>query len=124
MKEQNNNQVKEQTAKPRRDRPERPRRAGNPHRRPKTVTQPIIDGNVHKVDKEVNGNVIVPDKEANGNSKQVKKYHSIKSQIQINIKNLIKRVTTPNQILIKIKIKIKRVIKVVEDDQNDLFQDQ
>jgi ribonuclease J len=81
MEEQNNNEKKEPISttskntnytKPRRDRPERPRRAGNPHRRPKAPTQPI-NGNVHKIDKEVNGNTIVPDKEVNGNSKEIKK---------------------------------------------------
>jgi ribonuclease J len=81
MEEQNNNEKKEQISttsgntnqrKPRRDRPERPRRAGNPHRRPKTTTQPV-NGNVHKVDKEVNGNVIPIDKEVNGNTQEVKK---------------------------------------------------
>jgi len=73
MEEQKKNQEKEQTAKPRRDRPDRPKRAGNPHRRPKKPTQPISNGNLHKVDKEVNGNVIVPDKEINGNTQSVKK---------------------------------------------------
>ena len=74
MEEQNNNTKKENSQdKPRRDRPERPRRAGNPHRRPKKVTTPIVNGNVHKEDKEVNGNKIVPDKEVNGNKKENKK---------------------------------------------------
>ena len=83
MEEQNNNEKKEQIStasentnqtKPRRDRPERPRRAGNPHRRPKTTTQPVVvNGNIHKVDKEINGNVVVPDKEVNGNTQEGKK---------------------------------------------------
>ena len=74
MEEQNNNQEKENNQdKPRRDRPERPRRSQNPHRRPKAPTKPIIDGNVHKIDKEVNGNTIVPDKEVNGNTKEKKR---------------------------------------------------
>ena len=74
MEEQNNNTKKENNQdKPRRDRPERPRRAGNPHRRPKKVTTPIVNGNVHKEDKEINGNKIVPDKEVNGNKKENKK---------------------------------------------------
>ncbi len=72
MEEQNNNQEKEQRARPRRERPERPRRAGNPHRRPKIETKPI-DGNVVKVDKEVNGNRIIPDKEVDGNRKEIKR---------------------------------------------------
>lgn len=59
--EEKKNQAKEQIAKPRRDRPERPKRAGNPHRRPKVVKKPV------------NGNIINPDKEVNGNVKEVKK---------------------------------------------------
>jgi len=71
MEKQNNNQENNQN-KPRRDRPERPRRSQNPHRKPKAPIKPI-DGNVHKVDKEVNGNKIVPDTEVNGNKKEEKK---------------------------------------------------
>ncbi|RUM70662.1 MAG: ribonuclease J [Sulfurovum sp.] len=81
MEEQNNNTKKENSQdKPRRDRPERPRRAGNPHRRPKKITTPVVNGNVHKEDKEVNGNKIVPDKEVNGNKKENKKAVAHKKQ--------------------------------------------
>jgi len=73
MEEKNNNQEKDNNqSKQRRDRPERPRRSQNPHRKPKAPTQPV-DGNVHKIDKEVNGNLVIPDKDVNGNTKELKK---------------------------------------------------
>jgi len=56
-------------AKPRRDRPDRPKRAGNPHRRPKTTVKPPVDGNRVVPDREVNGNVLVPEKNIDGNKK-------------------------------------------------------
>ena len=104
MEEQNNNEKKEpistesentNQAKQRRDRPERPRRAGNPHRRPKTATKPIVNGNVHNVDKEVNGNVIVPDKDVNGNSKEIKKATNHKKTNPNQHKNQHKNTNKP-----------------------------
>ena len=55
--------------KPKRDRPDRPKRAGNPHRRPKTNTQQTANGNVIPQEKEVNGNVIPKENEVDGNRK-------------------------------------------------------
>jgi ribonuclease J len=84
MEEQNNTEQKPQaeskventttssSEKPRRDRPERPRRAGNPHRRPKTATKPL-DGNIHPVENEVDGNVIPKENEVNGNTQETKR---------------------------------------------------
>jgi len=69
-KEQPNNNTSEN--KPRRDRPERPRRSQNPHRKPKTNT-PIQNGNKKENPKEIDGNVIATDKEVNGNTKEAKK---------------------------------------------------
>lgn len=56
-------------SKPRRDRPARPKRAGNPHRRPKTAAQPV-DGNVIVEPKEVDGNVHTPEQNIDGNKKE------------------------------------------------------
>ncbi len=64
--------------KPRRDRPDRPRRAGNPHRRPKTSTQPL--NNVVKEKTEVNGNVHAPAKEVDGNKEKPKRNPNHKTQ--------------------------------------------
>ncbi len=100
MEEQNNNQEKENNQnKPRRDRPERPRRSQNPHRRPKAPIQPL-DGNVHKVDKEVNGNIIVPDKEVNGNTKVEKRtphHKKTKPNPNQNKSQANPKKTNPNQ---------------------------
>jgi len=83
MEEQNKKQENATDNKPsntdaklRRDRPERPRRSQNPHRKPRTPTKPV-NGNVHNLDKEVDGNLILPDQEVNGNTKEAKKtpYH-------------------------------------------------
>lgn len=56
-------------SRPRRDRPARPKRAGNPHRRPKTAAQPV-DGNVLVEPKEVDGNVHTPEQNIDGNKKE------------------------------------------------------
>ncbi|HIM93506.1 MAG TPA: ribonuclease J [Campylobacterales bacterium] len=56
-------------SKPRRDRPARPKRAGNPHRRPKTASQPV-DGNALVEPKEVDGNVHTPEQNIDGNKKE------------------------------------------------------
>ena len=56
-------------SKPRRDRPARPKRAGNPHRRPKTAAQPV-DGNALVEPKEVDGNVHTPEQNIDGNKKE------------------------------------------------------
>jgi len=56
-------------AKPRRDRPDRPKRAGNPHRRPKTPAQPV-DGNKVVPPQDINGNKIVPPQDVDGNKKE------------------------------------------------------
>ena len=66
-------------AKPRRDRPDRPKRAGNPHRRPKTSTQPV-KGNVVKEATEVNGNVHATTKEVDGNREKPKRNPNHKPQ--------------------------------------------
>ena len=61
--------------KARRDRPDRPKRAGNPHRRAKVeANAPQNDnGNVHNTTPEVNGNVIPVEKEVDGNKQQAPK---------------------------------------------------
>lgn len=56
-------------SRPRRDRPARPKRAGNPHRRPKTASQPV-DGNALVEPKEVDGNVHTPEQNIDGNKKE------------------------------------------------------
>ncbi|CAA6813964.1 MAG: Zn-dependent hydrolase, RNA-metabolising [uncultured Sulfurovum sp.] len=71
--ENNNNEAKavEKTSeekKVKRDRPDRPKRAGNPHRKPKT-NQATVEGNKLETEPKVNGNVIRPNKEINGNKK-------------------------------------------------------
>ena len=66
-------------AKPRRDRPDRPKRAGNPHRRPKTSAQPV-KGNVVKEATEVNGNVHATTKEVDGNREKPKRNPNHKPQ--------------------------------------------
>ena len=87
----NSNPENANKSKARRDRPDRPKRAGNPHRRPKTPTQPV-DGNKIVSDKEVNGNVIVPDKNVDGNVQAVVKKPQPKSN-----NNNQNRKPNPNQ---------------------------
>jgi len=87
----NSNPENANKSKVRRDRPDRPKRAGNPHRRPKTPTQPV-DGNKIVSDKEVNGNVIVPDKNVDGNVQAVVKKPQPKSN-----NNNQNRKPNPNQ---------------------------
>jgi ribonuclease J len=79
--------------KPRRDRPDRPKRAGNPHRRPKSNTNPV-DGNKIPQDKEVNGNRIVPDKNVDGNKKAPAKTASKKPKPKNNNNNQNKNTNT------------------------------
>lgn len=62
-------------AKPRRDRPDRPRRSQNPHRKPRPT-----HGNVAKVKPEINGNVATPVKEVDGNKKEPQKRVAPKHQ--------------------------------------------
>ena len=62
MEENTNNE-----SKPRRDRPDRPRRSQNPHRRPKQS-----NGNLKEIPTEVDGNIKTPPKVVNGNKKESK----------------------------------------------------
>jgi ribonuclease J len=64
--------------RPRRDRPDRPRRSQNPHRKPKATTNP--DGNVIVPDKEVDGNLKKVVQEVNGNRKPASKTGAKKTQ--------------------------------------------
>jgi len=57
--------------KQRRDRPDRPRRSQNPHRKPKPAVTQAESGNQKEVPTEVNGNLIVTNKEVDGN-KEIK----------------------------------------------------
>ncbi|SFV66379.1 Zn-dependent hydrolase, RNA-metabolising [hydrothermal vent metagenome] len=54
--------------KARRDRPDRPRRSQNPHRKPKDT-----NGNIQEKKKEVDGNIQTPEKIVNGNRVEGKK---------------------------------------------------
>jgi ribonuclease J len=65
---------KESESRPRRDRPDRPRRSQNPHRRPKNQ-----NGNQKESETEIDGNLKIPPKEVNGNTKESKpKYNKNK----------------------------------------------
>lgn len=63
------------TNKARRDRPDRPRRSQNPHRKPKPETTPV-----ETINPEVNGNSVAPKKEVNGNKKEPHKKPAPKQQ--------------------------------------------
>jgi ribonuclease J len=58
---------KESEIKPRRDRPDRPRRSQNPHRRPKQT-----GGNIKESPQKIDGNLKNPPREINGNKKESK----------------------------------------------------
>jgi len=73
---------KESEIKPRRDRPDRPRRSQNPHRRPKQS-----NGNLKEQPKEVNGNIEKPPKEVNENKKDFKPNYNKNKNKKTNNKN-------------------------------------
>ncbi|MBU1667201.1 ribonuclease J [bacterium] len=73
--EKTTTQENNQQAKPRRDRPDRPRRSQNPHRKPKPA-----NSNTEAVVPEVNGNIITPEKEVDGNKKAPQKKAAPKQQ--------------------------------------------